>query len=269
MLLIGIATLVAMALKKVECKKEHKFVILNAVGISLIAIWLTSTWFPYRFLSEKVHLLYHLLQAVQFAWRYFVIATVLAWLMVLILPRIYSLKNFKALMVTVLILALIQSQYQFGHYMASEGYQLIYSDISAVNSFRQEGDEFIPEGSVPNMYDTEWNKPIKDEAVEANEVYNAGDKLRIRVTNNTDSSQSIEYPVFNWIYKVYLDGKKAQMAANGTNNRATFEVPAGFDGTVDLKFYVPWYWTLAKLMSLAACLGVLALYIRERTKSKA
>jgi hypothetical protein len=266
-LLIGIITLILVLFKKAECSREHKILLINAVVISLISVWLTSTWFPYNFLSEKIHLFYHLLQAVQFAWRYFVIATVLAWLMVLILPQIYSVKDIRVLLVTVLILCLFQSQYQFGHYMAAEPYEMIYADISAVQSFRQEGVEFIPQGSEANVFDTNWSKPITAEGVEVTEIYNAGDKLKIQVTNNTDEDQSIEYPVFNWKYNAIIDGRLAE-TTNGVNNRTVFEVPAGFDGIVDLKFDVPWYWTFAKVLSFITSISIFICLLRPGFRAK-
>lgn len=81
---------------------------------------------------------------------------------------------------------------------------------------------------------------------------------------NSGFETAIEVPRIN--YKGYqathLESGEKMTISDGKSGRIKIDIPAGFSGTISIKFISPWYWRLAELVSLLT----LSILILSNTK---
>jgi len=78
--------------------------------------------------------------------------------------------------------------------------------------------------------------------------------------NNTTSETYVDIPVF--CYKGYkakdVQTKEELLIVPGEQNRIRVIIPAGYNGTIKIRFCEPWYWRVSELISV---IGVIMIFI--------
>ncbi|MCR5655935.1 MAG: hypothetical protein K6G06_00610, partial [Butyrivibrio sp.] len=114
--------------------------------------------------------------------------------------------------------------------------------------------EFILLGRDDTLPSRETDMVIRDENTQATAslISRNGLKITAQVDNPTGETVTVEAPL--WGYRYYTakgNGQKLN-TYRAESYKLAVDIPAGFSGTIIIKFTEPWHWRLAELASLAA-----------------
>jgi len=114
--------------------------------------------------------------------------------------------------------------------------------------------EFILPGRDDTLPSRETDMVIRDENTQATAslISRNGLKITAQVDNPTGETVTVEAPL--WGYRYYTakgNGQKLN-TYRADSYKLAIDIPAGFSGTITIKFTEPWHWRLAELASLAA-----------------
>lgn len=76
----------------------------------------------------------------------------------------------------------------------------------------------------------------------------------------SEENAFLEFPIFAYPYYQCRDpvtGEEFVIEKGLTNNRIRIQVPANYEGVVEVAFVQPWYWRAAEIVSFAALIAVL------------
>ena len=114
--------------------------------------------------------------------------------------------------------------------------------------------EFIIPGRDEGLTSSETDMVIRDENTQATASLISRHALNLtaQVDNPTGETVTVEAPL--WGYRYYAAKGNGQKLATyrADSFKLAIDVPAGFSGTITIKFTEPWHWRLAELASLAA-----------------
>ena len=81
---------------------------------------------------------------------------------------------------------------------------------------------------------------------------------------------ALELPVFSFKgYQATDESGNSYPVSDGENGVISIRLPAGFNGTLRLRFEEPWYWRLAEGVSLLTLLGTAAFCLIRRRNEPA
>lgn len=228
---------------------------------TLLALWMTTLYFPWDWISEHVVFLRVVIANIQFATRFSTLATVLAVAAMIFALRYFSfLKNRKSLYAIIFAFGLTGC-----FYILDNRIHLISGPRLMDTASLGKTDYFCTVFAYPGT-----NLELLDSARIA-----AGEHTKIvsyekeyltvsmEVENTSDFADWVEVPVlYNDWYLCEIEGGGADGKAAytevclGDNNVVRAEIPAGYCGEVSMYFKEPFSWRLAEAISLFTLLGL-------------
>lgn len=248
------------------------------LGIGVIAIWMSSTVFPWDTIVHKVGVLKVIITSLQFPWRCLSIASVF-----LVLGSVIALDNdflkkeledrwkigtvyYDVLYLAIGILVVISA----GHFtsnLVSEGkYKYIIAECDLDDTDIM-GAEYIPVG----VNESSLIKLQKTEGicVSLGDCYAQQNQYVVQI-RESQANGKISVP------RMYYDGYSVKFenikgwreCFNDEIGRVCFDVPAGYSGQAVICFREPWYWRIAEVISFVTIIIIGYVIIKE-SKSKA
>ncbi len=240
-------------------KKVKKRGLLSALLlVSIVALFISSEFFPYTWIEGHLKGAYDLLSKLQFAMRFLGIASVaLATMFVLIL---IINKNNKKFYYATTIVVLAFTVIQFADYCTQIKPDKIYTDVSQIDSF---GDvrNYTLEGLVKGQQYTHQVES-SNQMVQANIKSRNGTSIVLNVTNNDNKKNEIQLPITgfkNYVAKYdsgYLETKKSQLS------KLTVVIPANFKKEIKVYYKEPIIWRLSEIISLLSIIYVIYCLIK-------
>ena len=93
---------------------------------------------------------------------------------------------------------------------------------------------------------------------------------QITAINSSENEQYITLPLL--FYDGYrcerMNSHEVMEVVPGDNVCVSVILPAGFQGTVEVKFVSPWFWRLAEVISLLGIIGMAVYFIRGKCWTK-
>lgn len=234
-------------------EKRKKVILLKIFSLIILALWISSNLFPYKWLEVYANAIFNILMKFEFAWRFQAAAALLiSLLFVLLLSFCREYLDKKQLLVAggiVCILFLGQGVdyiFQYNDSMIPFEHEADFRDLSQGAVYNG---QYLPKGFSED--ETEPGIMVSD-AEDIKIILREKGKLRFQVDviDKTKKEAYIELPLIP--YKGY----KAQtqdgdlIITQGTNSRMRVMVPTGFKGNICVYFEEPWYWRAAEIISL-------------------
>ncbi|MBQ1526312.1 MAG: hypothetical protein IIZ75_04200 [Lachnospiraceae bacterium] len=240
--------------------EKNKKTIIKTGLLAILSLYMTLTIFPYDWIADRLPRVYKVLGAIQFPFRFFIVATVLSsTVFVLWQMEIRGKRDtdIKLALCVVCAICIWQSVDYMSKYINQADYYTINNDPEEQDIFSPDIREYLLEGTDPGF-------ARKNETVEAEgglEVLGVekGD-LNYDITVNNPGTETgwLEVPVFAYKGFVALSDEGKLNITYGKSSRIRAEVPAGYCGKVRIRFEEPFYWRIAEAVSLLSWLGLLA-----------
>ncbi len=234
-----------------------------------IAVWMTSSSFPWNFLQAILGPFAFMVQNIQFPWRILGISTVaLAFFACAAVDVFQNWDKYGIpAIIIVAVFATMSSGYLLGDRMTDNRAWYIQNEDS-LDNFHYMGGEYMPEnGEKAKKNDTSLKYP---DAVEVSGVERHYHCFRISCANKGEEESYIDAPLL--YYRGYaaedMDTGKRMPVVKSGESKVRIKIPAGFAGDIYLEYRESWYWRMAEIMSVLGILGMSGGYLRKKWKGK-
>ena len=236
------------------------------LGFGALAIWMASTLFPWYTIYLNVEWLSKLLGKLQFAWRFLGLATIL--LAVCACCALAVLRRGKTSWLrpaAVLLVLLTVIPAGFLTYEVSRNSEVVnYQSLASIDNLAEQvgGGEYMPYGMADGSLNAwEVTEPTFDDALTVSDYTFGTLEASFACTNASDQEATAVLPLFSYPgYRLTADDGATLGEQDGL---IAVTLPAGYSGTVQVKFVGFWFWRLADLISLAGIVGT-AVFCRRR-----
>lgn len=238
--------------KKLVNRKNSHFAIATMAG-GLFALFMTTFYFPYDKLSDAYSLVYKYLNAIQFPWRFMIIAILLITISTCAVIELYK-SNYKpelsrllfiAISISTIVPYLYSISLLFNTFTPYRPY-----DFTALATNEIGTGEYLPWGvEVPSCSALDY---IAGENVTLNEHEKEALTIWLNVKNNASEESYIEVPLL--YYKGYVASDTLNNmrfpVCRGNKGLVHVTIPADYSGNITIQFHEPWYWRAAEIFSL-------------------
>ena len=236
------------------------------LGFGALALWMASTLFPWYTIYLNVEWLSKLLGKLQFAWRFLGLATIL--LAVCACCALAVLRRGKTSWLrpaAVLLVLLTVIPAGFLTYEVSRNSEVVnYQSLAAIDNLAEQvgGGEYMPYGMADGSLNAwEVTEPTFDDALTVSDYTFGTLEASFACTNTSDQEATAVLPLFSYPGYRLTAGDGATLGEQ--DGLIAVTLPAGYSGTVQVKFVGFWFWRLADLISLAGIVGT-AVFCRRR-----
>ena len=239
--------------------KDVRHTTIKVAALAFLSLVMTLTVFPYDWLADRLPFIYKIIGSIQFPFRFLIISAILAAVVfVLWRTELKGDKSLEVRLAVMLILAMCvwQSLDYMSKYINTSDYHIIANDDKELDTFTYDINEYL-------LCDTSADFVKHNEAVEPGEGVELlkeerGDlSYHIELKNALSETAYLEIPVF--AYKGFIAKAKNDILniSYGQSDRIRIDIPANYEGEVDVYFQEPAYWRVAELLSLLSWLGCL------------
>lgn len=248
-----------------------------ALAFGALCVWMASDLFPWYdvFLSDNplVKALSSLLGKLQFAWRFLSPASLLltfcaAGALALFWNKRRELARQMA--VALVLLTLIPAGYLMYDSCTNSAVITYMSlgSIGADRSIKEEqlaGGEYLPYDLSDELSPAQFNDTnfYFDEGVEAESYYRGQLSVSFTATNTNDGESTVVVPLFAYPgYEITDTAGTARLSRQ--DGYLTVVLPAGYSGTVTVRWAGFWFWRVADVISLAGIAATVVFRLRRR-----
>ena len=249
-----------------------------ALGFGALGIWMASTLFPWYDLSLRKDpvgaALSGILGKLQFAWRFLAPATLL-----LVLVSCCALALFgrsrpelaRRAAGALVLLTLLPAGYLM-YQTCSTSPRLDYQSLSSLSPLKEQvaGGEYLPYDRPDAISEEDYQgiDPVFPEGVSAQAVIRGALSVQFTAANSGEEPATVLLPLFTYPGYALTDSSGgAEMGRQ--DGYLTVTLPAGYSGTVTVRFAGFWFWRLADAASLVCIAGTLAAAVRRRRRTGA
>lgn len=256
----------ALALWCALCRRDmlRRGVVLWALPFAGLTMWLSTAYFPWdrlqTLLPQKI---VDLVYKFQFCWRWLsptaVLLGVLAAVTLPMLAQNHRVQAGAAAVLVVLTLVYAGSFYA-AYRRTQDRYTRISTDTATAYPILAMGYDYLPAGTDLELF-AGTQAVAEDPAVTAD--WQGGGELRC--ANPTDHDAAVDLPLL--AYRHYTaraaDGTVLPLTANDAHCLRV-SIPAGYSGTVTIRFAEPLLWRAAELVTLFCALALAAWAVLRR-----
>lgn len=274
-LLIGLLSFVVLMMHREQWKlKEIKAYIYGKkiLVYSVVALFMVSSWFPWKYMHYLGSTLHRLLCQVQFAWRYLGIATVLLVTLFLCVMKALIIKEKKreALVLAAIVMGIssITVAYMFvGSYNNGKAvYANTYQDVGNDNIGWK---EYVLQGTDTEKY-SEANFAIVSEGSNEfkKEIVVEHGKRSINI--KTDAMSTVTFSVIAYDNYIVYDQntKKEYQVTKNKDNLIEVVLPEAYEGTLVLEYQVPLLWRFSEIITLLTIIGLVFCLVKSNKKKE-
>lgn len=242
-------------------------------GFTIVCIIFSTKFFLWDSMKDISAGLSKVLSVVQFPWRYLSIGTVMCLTASVIGVKLLGECKgvfYRKIAAGILIaFALLNT----GHFYMEFGYSTapVYAYGFVAHHDGLAGGEYLPAGMHEHMFGTLWRKVATDENFVTVDQYDYTDGITtLWCKNSSDEEKTVEIPLITYAnYHAYAveDGTELEIR-NGENDFVNIVIPAGYEGTVQVLYQIPWLWKLSYILSAITAVSIsmsaLYHYFRQR-----
>ena len=231
--------------------------LLQLWGFAGIAWWLSTYYFPWNYLAD-IKFIQNIVASIQFPWRFITISMVFAGMALGL--TLLKLKNEleKAYMNFILTGLCIISACQ-----GLQNIDMIERNMDGLAVY--DGEEVMDMGIAleyvytgTDIEEVMGDNRVHSENADVREISRDGNNMKLSYIS--EENAFLEFPIFAYPYYQCRDpvtGEEFVIEKGLTNNRIRIQVPANYEGVVEVAFVQPWYWRAAEIVSFAALIAVL------------
>lgn len=238
----------------------------GSLALCLLAAWASSTVFPWDWLTAKLpRKLAEVFCKPQFSWRYLSIAAVLLGVTaVLALGLLEHCRPRRGRGMAALLVAatLLYTGVFYRDYIYNQTPLTLLSTESVADCpYESMGYEYLPAGTDLSIF-RQAQASAEDPAVEAVWLGQGAAQCQ----NPTGGEAAVDLPVLAYRHYSAVDAATGETLPLTANDAHCLRVtlPAGYSGTVQLRYTPPLAWRAAELVSLLTLLGLAVAFIRAR-----
>ena len=234
-----------------EGRKKERGYLKIAFFFSIIALFMSTVYFPYDVLQRSSAILRKVIENIQFPWRFLSIVALFLTLLACICYHILKKKEKHQIaaffLITVLGMTFISSSYLVDMIM-EEGtsykvYDAVYMHSNAIG-----GAEYLYKGTDIEQLDNRISVIGSGIFVRDYQKTKNGEMLYVE---NQAESGSVCLPILYYPgYKAITDDGTLLECSFGGNNTLRITVPEQFAGNILIVYSGMWYWRISDLISL-------------------
>ena len=254
-LFLGILLFLTVLILK-EYKENLKSWIKTGVILLLfgsVACILSLSVFPWDHIQASNVVMEKLVSAIQFPTRFLTMAAAfivaLSCIGVFVLKKSNGTKIARIAVVVISGLHLFFAVYYMNSLLDDNPYYKLYDALSMSTGYVS-GGEYLPYGT--NGDQLLYNKPEAGDGVEITLYEKNNLTVDFHYQNHSGQDSYVDIPLLN--YKGYqakdIETNEIYEIRDGLNNVVRVLLPANTEGTVKVRFVVPWYWRMAEAVSL-------------------
>lgn len=276
---LGIALVVTLLLwcgmlffrKTTHLRKEEKALGKIAGAFAFLSLWMTLSVFPWDKIQSLNEITATLVSSIQFPNRFLTIATLCIVLLSGVIAKEikgqYATKGLQFYFAGMAVLTVLSGIYLMNDMVQTKNTYRIY-DEKGMGSGYIAGAEYLPQGADPSRFWT--HDPYTNETVEITEYKKDGIVIEMHCRNEGDTEETVELPLLYYYgYRAFDVASGQELAITTSDNFAVcVELPTGYDGTVHVAFYSPWYWHVAEIVSLFSFGALTVCVILEKKKER-
>lgn len=238
---------------------------------TIVCIVLSLRIFPWDSIENFSKLLAKVLCIVQFPWRYLSMATVFAAVVTVIglyvVKEIRSARAMQILGGMLCLTAVFTNSLYMAGFTDGIGIERVYGDAD-VDKAVSSGEYILSDTIEGNL---RWRRVNTDtEFVTVSDYKYQGGVTTFDCVNTAGTEMPVEIPLMN--YDNYYACDTATGAEigimNGTDNRVSLAVPAGFDSSIKVVYRFPLLWKLSYAVSGITVLLIAAAVVLDRRKRR-
>ncbi|SFI32139.1 hypothetical protein SAMN04487830_1427 [Pseudobutyrivibrio sp. OR37] len=265
-LTMGIACIVVIfvAVIIILTRKDLKNPILirQLIFIDLIVTYMSTAYFPYEWLLKNSPVIYKIIAAIQFPWRYLNLATIITVVLFYLLAvEFESNIHYKNVLYSIVVgITLFQGIDYYSQELNEQTRYYSYLTDANMDTFG-DVDNFALAGVDTELMQDSSIK-LSDDDIEAEILDKRGTNYTIDLNNKTDNDQYIDLPVAG--YRYYKTNDDKLTLKQGDNRCLRVMIPAEYDGVFAVKYTEPVLWRVAEIISLFTVICLFILGIMQR-----
>ncbi len=258
-----IIILIAFVAYLIVQRKESKnnLVAILVWGLGIVALVLSTCYFPYDMLYNKAKFVFKILGSIQYPARYLTAATVL-------ICTVYAImqKNKVTYKLSIILLAI--SLWQSGSYirafMEKQDNIVAIKTVDEWTSFDDDR-QYMLQGTDLERLQYASVLPSSEDIVYSDEERKGGE-YSLRLSNSSQDEGYADLPILAYPYYYGTDGNISYKLSVGDNNKLRIELPAGTDSVIKIRFREPFYWRVSEIVSLLFVIVLVVGTILKRKK---
>lgn len=255
-------------------RKEERALGKIAGAFAFLSLWMTLSVFPWDKIQSINEITATLVSSIQFPNRFLTIATVCIVLLAGVIAKEikgqYETKGLQIYFAAMVVMTICSGMYLMNDMLQTTDVYRIY-DEKGMGSGYIAGAEYLPYGADASQFWT--HDPYAGENVEITDYQKDGIVIEMNCRNHGENTETVELPLLYYYgYRAYDKASGQELTITTSDNFAVcVEVPAGYEGTVHVAFYSPWYWRVAETVSVLSfvvlTVGVILEKKRERKQA--
>ncbi len=247
-----------------EEQKQEKYAGDFGFAMTVLALYMSTCYFPWDFLSKSSKVLASLVGSLQFPTRMTTIVTIFGVFVACvagkwILREKTEILSGKSMLILLILVSVIFGNYQVNNILVTRDQMIRLYTAQNVGTTAVLGAEYLPKGAVTGHM--KFHEPILSDGVTM-EAY-AKDGLEVTAFLSAKQDAYVEFPLL--YYKGYraeaTDTGETLTLLKGENCDVRLLLPEGFEGNVSVKYAGMWYWHLSEALSVITGGGMLLYYI--------
>ncbi len=238
---------------------------------TVVCVVLSLRVFPWDSLENISKLLAKVLCIVQFPWRYLSMATVFAAVVTVIglyvVKEIRSARTMQFLGGLLCLIAVLTNSFYMAEFTNGIGIERVYGDAD-VDKAVSSGEYILSDTIEGNL---RWRKINADaDFVTVSDYQYEGGVTTFDCVNTADTEMAVEIPLMNYDnYHAYdtVTGERLGIM-NGTDNRVSLAVPAGFNSSIKVVYQFPLLWKLSYVVSALSVILIVVVVILDKRKRR-
>ncbi len=250
---------------------ERKYTCLAVLSmfLGIWALFMCTIYFPYDKLSDFSSLVHKYLLAIQFPWRFLVMATLFITIstcaVIALFARFYKMEVVKGLVLIIGISILIPYFYSVYSFLSR---QIVYRPYDSLVRTSVMNGEYLPLGAdVDNLSALDYF-PGEGVALKGYERKNTAINLDVENTNQTESYIDIPLLYYKGYTAVSESGQECLPVCKGEKALVRVTLPAGYCGQIMVRFIEPWYWRAAEVCSFFVLVILLLCKVKKEVLVK-
>ncbi len=277
-LLLGCLVLPALLLIGPVQSRQQKPALL-CLALGLLAMWMATAYFPWYSLSKILPPLGAFVQTMQFNWRFQTLTGIL--LTAAAVAGLQAVHRTQKKLYLPLCCMLCTAMLLTGSYFFHDVFQTkdncVYYELSDVDqgtdhtAFARLKEqismgEYLPAESDPESIWFQTAPSYNGDALTISDYQKSGLTVRFNAENQSNTEQTIIVPLTAYKgYRAQANGQ-ALSVSRAANGQVQLSIPAGFSGSIVVKFAEPLYWRVSEFISLIFVLALLLLPRKHRKK---
>ncbi len=260
MLIICVIAVIYLIANYKEIKSRAMVIILTV--LSVFALVLSTCYFPYDFLFNKMPFLFKILGSIQYPARYLTAATVLICTLYAVIRK---QKPAYVMSVVLLALTIWQSGGYINTFLEKQTNIVSIETIDEWTSFDDDR-QYMLTGTDLERLQYASVLPSSEEITYDEENRDKG-VYSLHLVNNSAEEGFADLPILAYPYYYATDGNVSYALSAGDNNKLRIMLPAGTDAVIKIRFREPVYWRIAELLTVVSIL--FAALFRNKVKKVA